>query len=98
MHMTDYERNEKNKFLFPHTSYRGEVQPENLVFNANLQEFAQKISYICNLETGGKITSLEAYKRIKTLWKQLKTAKKELQIGENPFQSPENPVQPPENE
>ncbi len=61
------------------------MQPENLVFNANLQEFAQKISYICNLETGGKIPPQEAYKKIKKLWKKLKRSKKELGIGNNPF-------------
>ncbi len=75
----------KNQFLYPHSSYRGEVKPENLVFNANLQEFAQKISYICNLETAGKINNVEAYQQIKLLWKQLKMSKKELGIGQDPF-------------
>jgi hypothetical protein len=66
--------------------YYGEFKPENLLFNANLQEFAQKVSFICNLETGGKISSLEAYEKIKALWKDLKQSKKGLEIGENPFQ------------
>ncbi len=73
--------NDKHNFLYPRNSYRGEVKPENLVFNANLQEFAQKISYICALETGGKIPPGIAYKRIKSLWKELKQSKKELRIG-----------------
>lgn len=77
---------ERENFLFPRISYRGEVKPENLVFNANLQEFAQKINYISNLETGGKISSVEAYKEIKSLWKQLKRTKKQLGIGQDPFQ------------
>ena len=77
---------DKNNFLYPRSSYHGNVQPENLVFNANLQEFAQKISYICNLETGGKIPPQEAYKKIKKLWKKLKRSKKELGIGNNPFE------------
>lgn len=76
---------DKEEFLYPRSSYRGEVKPQNLVFNANLQEFAQKISYICNLETAGKLSSLEAYEQIKGLWKQLKRSKKELGIGDNPF-------------
>ncbi|MGK7938174.1 MAG: hypothetical protein AB4206_20610, partial [Xenococcaceae cyanobacterium] len=63
-------------FLHPHYPYRGKVKPENLVFNANLQEFAQKVSYICNLETGGKIPPEDAYKQIKSLWKQVKRSKK----------------------
>lgn len=78
--MSDYE---KDRFLHPYYPYRGEVKPENLVFNANLQEFAQKISYICNLETAGKIKPEEAYRRIKSLWKTLKKSKKELGVGKN---------------
>lgn len=39
---------EKEDFLYPRSRYYGQVQPENLVFNANLQEFAQKVSLICN--------------------------------------------------
>lgn len=73
-------------FLYPRSRYYGKVQPENLVFNANLQEFAQHVSYICNLETAGKISPEEAYQKIRDLWKQLKRSKKELGIGENPFQ------------
>ena len=74
---------EKDDFLYARSSYRGEFTPENLVFNANLQEFAQKIGYICNLETAGKIPTGEAYKQIKSLWKTLKISKHELGIGEN---------------
>lgn len=77
----------RSDFLYPHSRYYGKVQPENLVFNANLQEFAQLVSYICNLETAGKISPEEAYEKIRDLWKQLKRSKKELGIGENPFQN-----------
>ncbi len=82
--------NEKDQFLHPHYPYRGEVKPENLVFNANLQEFAQKISYICNLETAGKIAPEDAYHRIKNLWLSLKSSKKQLGVGEKPFQDSED--------
>ncbi|BAY46131.1 hypothetical protein SAMD00079811_37390 [Scytonema sp. HK-05] len=78
---------DKDNFLYPRGRYYGQVKPENLVFNANLQEFAQKISYICNLETSGKIPPEQAYEQIKDLWKNLKRSKKELGIGENPFQT-----------
>jgi sulfopyruvate decarboxylase TPP-binding subunit len=71
---------DKDDFLYPRSRYRGDFKPENVVFNANLQEFTQKISYICNLETGGKITPDEAYQEIKKLWKELKKSKKELGI------------------
>nr|WP_322746019.1 hypothetical protein [Nostoc sp. LEGE 06077] len=77
---------DKDDFLYPHGRYYGQVKPENLVFNANLQEFAQKVSYVCSLETGGKIPPEAAYEQIRVLWKQLKHSKKQLQIGENPFQ------------
>ena len=67
-------------FLYPRSRYRGEIKPENLVFNANLQEFAQRVSYVCNLETAGKISTEDAYEQIKGLWKQLKQSKKQLGI------------------
>lgn len=92
MYMTD--RNDgkpgKDEFFFPRSSYRGPVHPENLVFNANLQEFSQRVSYICNLETAGKLSPVEAYEQIKDLWQKVEAAKYELRIGENPFQPPED--------
>ncbi|MBV9389670.1 MAG: hypothetical protein JOZ78_24880 [Chroococcidiopsidaceae cyanobacterium CP_BM_ER_R8_30] len=77
---------DKDDFLYPRSRYYGQIKPENLVFNANLQEFAQRVSYICNLETAGKISSNLAYEEIKELWAQLKRSWKELGVGENPFQ------------
>ncbi|MFW5766643.1 MAG: DUF7219 family protein, partial [Coleofasciculus sp.] len=50
----------KHNFLFPHARYRGAVKPEHLVLNANLQEFAQRVSYICNLQTAGKLSPDQA--------------------------------------
>ncbi|MDE5111042.1 MAG: hypothetical protein O4753_07150, partial [Trichodesmium sp. St7_bin2_1] len=69
-------------FLYPRSSYHGDFSPENLIFNANLQEFAQRVSFISGLETGGKISSEEAYNEVKKLWKKLKKSKKNLGIGE----------------
>ncbi|NEP59647.1 MAG: hypothetical protein F6K31_21980 [Symploca sp. SIO2G7] len=80
---------DKSNFLYPRSPYYGDFTPENLVFNANLQEFAQQVNYICNLETAGKLQSEEAYQRIKALWKQLKRSKKKLAIGDNHSQSDE---------
>jgi hypothetical protein len=77
---------DKANFFNPRSRYRGEVKPENMVFNANLQEFANRVTIICGLETNGKMTPEESYKEIKTLWKQLKRSKKELGIGKNRFQ------------
>ena len=73
--------NGKSNFLYPKGSYHGELSPNNpnsLVFNANLQEFAQKVVYICALETNGKISTEEAYAQIKQLWRKLKASKKKL--------------------
>ena len=68
----------KDNFLHPQASYRGDFSPQKLAFNANLQEFAQKVGYICALETNGKISSQEAYDRIRDLWHQLETSKQQL--------------------
>lgn len=80
--MQDKDRADKENLLYPRSRYHGEFKPENLVFNANLQEFAQKVGYIVNLQTSGKTTSDEAYTQIKALWKQLKHSKKELGIND----------------
>lgn len=76
----------RSNFISPRGRYYGKIKPQNLVFNANLQEFAQRVSFISNLETGGKISPEESYEKIKSLWKQLKRSKKELGIGQGPFQ------------
>jgi hypothetical protein len=81
--MVKPDREDLNSFIYPRSRYYGEFKPENLVFNANLQEFAQKVGYISCLETGGKLSPEEAYDQIKTLWKQFKHSKKALQIGAN---------------
>lgn len=72
-----------NNFIYPYHPYHGKIKPENIVFNSNLQEFAQKANYICNLETGGKLSPEQAYKQIKSLWKDLKRSKKRLGIGQD---------------
>jgi len=85
--MNDNARNEKDKFLYPTSRYQGEFSPEYLAFNANLQEFAQRVSIICALETGGKIKPEAAYTEIKQLWKQLKESKKNLIDSQPPADS-----------
>jgi hypothetical protein len=75
---------EKDQFLYPTSRYRGEFTPEQLAFNANLQEFANRVSLICGLETGGKLASEDAYDQIKTLWKELKESKKKFLDAERP--------------
>ena len=79
-------QSDKNAFFYPRSHYYGKVRPENLVFNANLQEFAQKISYICNLETAGKLSPEDSYSQIEALWQELKRSKDQLGIGKHPFE------------
>ena len=67
-----------SEFLYPRSRYRGHWSPQAITFNANLQEFAQRTTFICNLETNGKLSPDEAYLQIKQLWKQLKHSKKQL--------------------
>ena len=50
----------------PSTPFK--VQTECLVLDANLQEFAQKVSYICAFHTGGKLSTEEAYANLEQLW------------------------------
>ncbi|MDX2254716.1 MAG: hypothetical protein NW214_04300 [Pseudanabaenaceae cyanobacterium bins.39] len=66
------------KMMFPQSRYYGKFTPENLIFNANLQEFSHQVSIICSLETGGKITPQEAHARIFQLWEQLERSSTNL--------------------
>ena len=76
-----------NDLIAPRHSYRGRVNPENLVFNANLQEFAERVSYISCFVTAGKISAEESYHQIKQLWQELDRTKQQLGVGDNPFNS-----------
>jgi sigma54-dependent transcription regulator len=62
---------EKEQFLYPQSRYYGSYTTENLLFNANLQEFSHKVSMISALHTGGKLSSEQAYDQIEKLWQQL---------------------------
>ncbi len=75
-------RADSDDFLYRPASYRGEFTPEGLVFNANLQEFARRIGFICDLETNGKISSTDAFVKIRALWEQLDLSGKSLGISD----------------
>ena len=51
-------------------------------FNANLQEFSQKVGYTIALESNGKISPYQAYKNIKFLCQKFKYSKKQLKISD----------------
>jgi hypothetical protein len=74
--MKDAHLTDKQSFLYPRSHYYG--HPANLVFNANLQEFAQRVGIIASLETAGKISSGEAYSKIELLWEQLTSSMQAL--------------------
>ncbi len=74
---------DKEAFIYARSTYRGEFTPQRLIFNANLQEFAHRVGIICGLETGGKITTEEAYREIKKLWKALKASWENLGFPED---------------
>lgn len=79
--MADSAQGSKNSFLYPTSQYYGRFTPEALAFNANLQEFAQRVSFISGLETAGKLSPEQAYEQVKSLWHQLKESKKAMGIG-----------------
>lgn len=60
-----------------------EFSAENVMFDANLKEFATRVGMICGLEAGGRLTAQEAYRQIRDLWKQLKRSHRNLGIGDS---------------
>ncbi|MBE9224644.1 hypothetical protein IQ264_04055 [Phormidium sp. LEGE 05292] len=71
----------KNELLYARSRYHGKITPDHLVFNANLQEFAQRTNYITSLETNGKISREEAYQKIEDLWQQFELIYQQLEIA-----------------
>ncbi len=80
---------ERSDFLYPRSRYYGKFTPEHLVFDANLQEFAQRVTYVCSLETSGKVSPAQAYEQIRNLWLQLEESKHQLGIGNPPEENGE---------
>lgn len=72
----------KDDLLSPRARYQGEFTPQNLAFDSNLQEFAQRVAYVCGLETAGKINGDEAHRRIRALYEELARTHEGLGIGE----------------
>ena len=68
-------------FLYPQARYQGAVRPGHLMFNANLQAFAQRVGYISGLHTGGRLSSDDAIAEISQLWEQLKISRQQLEMG-----------------
>lgn len=71
---------DKQRFFYPQSRYYGEDKPVNLEFNSELQAFVTRVSYLANLVTNGKITPIDAYQQIESLWEQLQQSKNKLDI------------------
>jgi hypothetical protein len=71
----------QSNLLYTFAPYHGDFTPTKLAFNANLQEFAQKVSFIVALETGGKISTQAAYSQIAALQELLDRSKQQLDIN-----------------
>lgn len=80
--MTDEEPVSKDELLSPRARFQGEFSPQNLAFDANLQEFAQRVAYVCSLETAGKLSPNEAHARIRALYEALERSHRGLGIAE----------------
>ncbi len=72
--------NNSSNFFYPHSRYYGDINPENLILNANLQEFAQRVSLISCLATGGKLSPEEAFDAVEILWERLEAIKDQLEV------------------
>ncbi|MEH1797752.1 MAG: hypothetical protein V7L13_01035 [Nostoc sp.] len=79
--MDDYNQGDKNNFLYHR--YLGEFTPQKFVFNANLQEFSQRVYYISNLQSEEKLSLQECYEKIEFLWQQLTQSFEALEIKKN---------------
>jgi hypothetical protein len=69
-----------NEFLYPHRSHTDQADSMARAFDEKLEDFAQQVSYTCNLEVGGKLSPADAYERLGNLWQQLQVYKEELGI------------------
>ena len=67
-----------------HGSYRGDDwSPQRLVFNQNMETFAERVGLIVGLQSNGKISQDQAYAQIRKLWKSLRASKDSLLIGKD---------------
>ncbi|MEM6592185.1 MAG: hypothetical protein AAF651_10040 [Cyanobacteria bacterium P01_C01_bin.73] len=69
-----------HNYLYPKATYHGQVTPAHLAFNDHLQEFSQRVSYIANLQTAGKLSAEEAFQRVQTLWTRLSQTSQTLKL------------------
>jgi len=69
-----------------HGSYRGDDwSPQRLVFNHNLETFAERVGLIVGLQSNGKLSQEQAYAQIRQLWKSLRASKDSLLEGKGKY-------------
>ena len=67
-----------------HGNYRGDDwSPQRLVFNQNLETFAERVGLIVGLQSNGKMSQDQAYAQIRKLWKSLRASKDSLLTGKD---------------
>jgi hypothetical protein len=71
---------QRESLLYQTTSFYGQINPENLIFNDRLQVFNQKVGFICSLETAGKLTPQESLLQIQALWQDLQQVGNQIGI------------------
>lgn len=62
---------ELQNFINPYISYHGKITPNEILLNSNLQEFANNVQILVNLNTGGKLGCEQVYEKIMLLSRQL---------------------------
>jgi hypothetical protein len=73
----------QQSFCRPYGRYYWPFTPDQLAFNENLQDFASEVGTICKLQTNGKLSAEDAYRKIFTLWEVLKESQDNL-LGSEP--------------
>ncbi|NET53221.1 MAG: hypothetical protein F6K09_32520 [Merismopedia sp. SIO2A8] len=69
--------------MYAKVPYFGPSKTEYIAFHSKLQEFSLRVSYICGLESSGKLSPEQAYEQMKSLWQQLRQSKNTIGIGTN---------------
>ncbi|MEN9208284.1 MAG: hypothetical protein Q6L50_03275 [Gloeomargarita sp. GMQP_bins_120] len=60
------------QFLYPVARYRGAMDGYSAEFNRHLQLFAQRVTFLASLHTGGKLSTDETYRQLLSCWNELR--------------------------
>lgn len=66
------------QFLYGYASYRQSNRPECRAFNRMLQYFAQRVTYLCNLHSNGKLSADDLINNVDALWVEIEHYKAKL--------------------